>query len=290
MYSKMYSKLFIALVFTSVKVQATKQVLTLQELAAQSFIQQGSVEIQYLPAYLKSAFKTDSEQLTPTISQVLVSALIDMYTDQLDRLFVETVVNQADIQLAVPISQGGDYIVTRCGDKTAKVWSLETGQLMHILIGHDDLVLAVAISQDGKFVLTGSWDKTAKVWDTQTGQLLHTLTGHGNWISSLVVSKDNKYIVTGSYDKTAKVWCLETGRLLHTLVGHSRWISSVTISLDGKYILTRSGDNTIKIWDVSYVTKTIELAKLLEVIGQNIPVQLSNKRGSKCGSECCLII
>ena len=52
---------------------------------------------------------------------------------------------------------------------TFKVWSLETGDLVHNLLGHEDSITSVSISSDNRFVVTGSWYNTS-VWSLETGK------------------------------------------------------------------------------------------------------------------------
>ena len=57
-------------------------------------------------------------------------------------------------------------IVSGSDDNTIKVWDLESGRLLHSLIGHTSRVNAVALTADGRIV-SGSWDTTIKVWDLE---------------------------------------------------------------------------------------------------------------------------
>ena len=50
------------------------------------------------------------------------------------------------------------------------IWDIETGKLVHELVGHKDRVQSGAFSPDGQRILTGSWDNTAIVWNARMGQ------------------------------------------------------------------------------------------------------------------------
>ena len=47
-------------------------------------------------------------------------------------------------------------------DKTARMWSLEDGTVVHEFIGHEKGVSSVCLTVDGKHLITGSMDKTAR--------------------------------------------------------------------------------------------------------------------------------
>merc|ERR1719386_99985 len=65
-------------------------------------------------------------------------------------------------------------ILTASNDRTAKLWSVETGELVRSFEGHTDSVLSAVFSKDGDRVLTASFDSIAKLWNAETGQLIRT--------------------------------------------------------------------------------------------------------------------
>ena len=77
-------------------------------------------------------------------------------------------------------------------DSTAKLWNVETGQLVASLEGHTAEIVSLNFSQDGDKLLTGSFDNSAKLWSAledgqgaqRPGTCLHTLAGHCGEISS----------------------------------------------------------------------------------------------------------
>lgn len=56
------------------------------------------------------------------------------------------------------------------------LWSVQTGQLLDRLSGHEGPVSTLAFAPDGSRLISGSWDKTARIWDifnrTQTSEAL----------------------------------------------------------------------------------------------------------------------
>ena len=77
----------------------------------------------------------------------------------------------------VAVTGDGKRAVSASGDKTLKVWDLETGRELRTLEGHSGDVHGVAVTADGKRAVSASEDKTLKVWDLESGRELRTLAG-----------------------------------------------------------------------------------------------------------------
>jgi len=69
--------------------------------------------------------------------------------------------------------------VSASGDKTLKVWDLDSGLALRTLEGHSASVNGVAVTPDGKRAVSASEDKTLKVWDLDRGAPLATFTSDG---------------------------------------------------------------------------------------------------------------
>jgi WD40 repeat protein len=54
-------------------------------------------------------------------------------------------------------------VASGSGDKTVKLWNLQTGELLQTLADHAERVSAVALSPDGKTLVSGSQDETVKI-------------------------------------------------------------------------------------------------------------------------------
>lgn len=78
-------------------------------------------------------------------------------------------------------------------DRTIKVWSLKTGDLIRTLTGHSRGIACIAFEK--AIIISGSSDETIKLWNVHTGELLNTLYGHTDLVRT--VQFDNKFIVSG---------------------------------------------------------------------------------------------
>ena len=70
-------------------------------------------------------------------------------------------------------------------DKTAKIWSVQTGECLETFTGHSSEVVSVQFSPDSKYLATGSMDTTAKLWCLEKMKLLYTFDEHCGEIISL---------------------------------------------------------------------------------------------------------
>ena len=101
----------------------------------------------------------------------------------------------------------GDYLFTGSTDSTAKMWEVNTGQLVRTFTGHTDVVETVFVS--GNSLFTGSLDNTVKKWSTLSGDLQHTFNLHTSGVQSVSVAEFKsgtalgQYLLTGSLDTTA---------------------------------------------------------------------------------------
>jgi WD40 repeat protein len=156
-------------------------------------------------------------------------------------VMVDVVALSPDCELVV----SGPYIL----DETVKLWSMNTGALLHTLTGHSHWVGSVAASSDSKRVASGSDDQTVKVWDVATGALVHTFKGHSASVEAVAFSSDGILVASGSRDKTIKIW--NASKRAHERVPeeHWNWIQSLSVSPDGKFVVSGSDDGIVRLWD-----------------------------------------
>ncbi|NES21850.1 MAG: Hsp70 family protein [Symploca sp. SIO3E6] len=148
---------------------------------------------------------------------------------------------------AIAFSPDGQTLAS-CGDKTIKLWHLETKELLHTFSGHSDLVLTIAISPNGQLLASGS-NQAIKLWDLATGELIHTLNGLSSNILSLAYSPDGQILASGSHKKLS-LWDLGSGELLRNHLEHQGDVVSVAFSSQGQTLVSGSTDGTITVWGI----------------------------------------
>ncbi|KAI8849262.1 WD40-repeat-containing domain protein [Chytridium lagenaria] len=95
-------------------------------------------------------------------------------------------------------SKGGEAkLVTASLDKTVKIWSIENGECLKTLFGHEEGVWCV--SSDTLRIVSGSNDRKVILWDLESGSPMYTFKeGHTQSVSCCYLT-DTK-IVTGAED------------------------------------------------------------------------------------------
>lgn len=77
-------------------------------------------------------------------------------------------------------------VVSGSRDATLRVWDIEQGTCMRVLVGH--LAAVRCVQYDGKLIVSGAYDYMVKIWHPERSECLHTLQGHTNRVYSLQVS------------------------------------------------------------------------------------------------------
>ncbi|CAG8535906.1 9808_t:CDS:2, partial [Racocetra fulgida] len=93
-------------------------------------------------------------------------------------------------------------IISSSLDNVIKVWSLQTGECIRTLFGHEEGVWSLAV--DKLRLVSGAQDGTVKIWDKDSGNCMHTLTGHCGAVTCVALG-DTK-IITGGDDAEIRIW------------------------------------------------------------------------------------
>jgi hypothetical protein len=116
----------------------------------------------------------------------------------------------------------GKTILTASDDRTAKLWSVESGETLRTMTGQTGPIRAADLSSDGTLVVTAD-ESSVVVWDAKTGErvLGQAIQGHGGDLTDVRFAPDRvvetprdggtirlRRILTASMDGTAKLWDL----------------------------------------------------------------------------------
>ena len=157
---------------------------------------------------------------------------------------------------AVSFSPDGRHIVAGARNRSACLFDVNTGKLLHEMRGHAQEIWGAVFTADGKHALTGSWDHTIRVWDTATGKPIRTFNGIRDSVRCLALSPDGKLLAAGHFAVAngpgiVRLWDVEKGTEVRSMKGHELEITSISFSSDGKSLLTSSFDKTIRLWRVA---------------------------------------
>jgi WD40 repeat protein len=151
---------------------------------------------------------------------------------------------------SVAISPTQSVFATCGGDAMIKLWELETGNLIRMLVGHEDVVNGIRFSSDGRLLVSASSDRTAKVWVVEEGTELVNCQGHFDELNEVCFSADNAEIFSASDDQTARVWNARRKSSTVVLKAHENVIWQADFSPDGQRIVSASEDGTVRISNV----------------------------------------
>lgn len=163
------------------------------------------------------------------------------------------------------ISPDGARVLTGARDGTARIWQIETGDLLIELDANElgdapNGVTTVAFSPDGRLALTGLGNGSAWLWRADSGRRFLHLDGHRGPVRASAFSPDGTRLVTGSHDGTAIIWDADSGARIEMLsvgsgdgaAGRSRsTVGAVAFSPDGRNILTGSDDGVARLWQAT---------------------------------------
>ena len=152
--------------------------------------------------------------------------------------------------VVVAFSPDGTKAVTGSDDTTARLWDVNSGELLHTFSEHTSGVWTLAFSPDGHTLATGSGDSLIHIWDVNSGDLINTLAGHSGGIRDLKFTSDSSRILSASADTTARLWDVSTGATVQKFEGHTDQIFRVDISPIDDVIVTASFDATARLWDM----------------------------------------
>ncbi len=102
----------------------------------------------------------------------------------------------------------GELLVTTSRDGSARVWTVDTGQMFAELRGHTDEVVDAAFIAAGRDVVTLSLDGTVRSWQVADGRVFRG----PDWVLDAAFSPDGKRIAIAAADGTARVVPLDGGR------------------------------------------------------------------------------
>ena len=142
----------------------------------------------------------------------------------------------------VAFSADGRLALSTSEDMTAKLWQIESGQLLRTLRGHTGMVTWAVFTPDGKHAVTTSFDHSAILWNIETGNPVRRFSGHEHIAWCADVSADGRHLITAGNDNTVRLWDLNGGTVLHTFdrMYVVRW---VRFSPDGRKALAKDTTN-----------------------------------------------
>ncbi|THC96868.1 hypothetical protein EYZ11_003638 [Aspergillus tanneri] len=151
------------------------------------------------------------------------------------------------------------------------VWSVQTGQLLDQLSGHEGPVSSLDFASDGNHLVSGSWDHTVRLWSifgrTQTSEPLQLMSD----ILSVAFRPDGKQVAASTLDGQLTFWSVSdavqeggvdgrrdisggrkvTDRQTAANAAGTKFFNCITYSADGSCILAAGNSKFICLYDVT---------------------------------------
>jgi eukaryotic-like serine/threonine-protein kinase len=137
----------------------------------------------------------------------------------------------------------GTQLLTGSTDRTARLWSIPSGQLLHTL-PHDD-VRRVAFARSGRWFATAQADGLIRVWSFPPPPA-HRLVPIGPGDVRVTLTADGRYMMASRWNlarlrRTARVYEVATGTPAGPHLDPNGLINSTAFSPDGRHAVTLSG-------------------------------------------------
>jgi WD40 repeat protein/serine/threonine protein kinase len=147
-------------------------------------------------------------------------------------------------------SPDGNRLVTASDDHTARVWDVNTGEVL-LVLQHDDEVFDAVYSADGEHIVTSSKDKTARLWDAKSGAAVTPSLQHGDTVWCARFNPDGRLVATASADQTAQLWNATTGEKVGSSFRHEERVVRVAFSPDARLLSTVTWNDLGSVWDIA---------------------------------------
>jgi WD40 repeat protein len=101
----------------------------------------------------------------------------------------------------------GKRLASCSGDKTVRLWEVESGKLLATL-PHAIGTFSAAFVPESDLLFASDYHGTLLLWDLRTNQVVQQLACHSDFLGRVVLSSDLSVAATSSRDGTVKLWKL----------------------------------------------------------------------------------
>ncbi|MDX1378871.1 MAG: WD40 repeat domain-containing protein, partial [Anaerolineales bacterium] len=170
----------------------------------------------------------------------------------------------------VVYSPDSKFLLTAGDDHIARLWDVETGQVVNS-IEHSDVLFRASFQPGGDLIAISSLDGSVVLWNPTLNEVSYINVSEKSLID-IIFSGDGNYILVGGEDTFTTLWDVKSKSLIRTFKGHTSSVYSLDVSPDSTQFISGSNDNTARIWD-------IETGETLMVLEMPEDMELSDERG-----------
>ncbi|KAJ8610143.1 hypothetical protein MRB53_038750 [Persea americana] len=113
---------------------------------------------------------------------------------------------------SIAVDPAGEVVAAgSLDDFDIHIWSVQNGQLLDQLAGHEGPVSSLRFAPDGSSLISGSWDRTVRIWSvfarTQTSEPLQLQSD----VLAIDVRPDSKQLAVSTLDGQLTFWSISEG-------------------------------------------------------------------------------
>ncbi len=153
----------------------------------------------------------------------------------------------------VAVDATGRRVAAGSGDGTARVWSVDDGELVGAFRHGGGVlgVVGVAFDPSGPRLASLGGDDRVLLWDLDSGDPVEVAAVSTTNRYDLAISPDGSQLATAEFDGSIRLWDTATGAADGELAGHSGIVWAVSYTDDGARLVSGGFDRTVRVWDLA---------------------------------------
>lgn len=172
---------------------------------------------------------------------------------------------------SLAVDPSGEVVCAGSADSfDINVWSVQTGQLLDTLSGHEGPVSCLSFSQENSILASASWDKTIRIWSIfGRSQMVEPIEVYSD-VLSLAIRPDGKEVSVSTLKGQISIFDIENGKQVGNIdcrrdilsgrhledrftsknSERSKYFTSIHYSFDGLALVAGGNNNSICVYDV----------------------------------------
>jgi WD40 repeat protein len=148
------------------------------------------------------------------------------------------------------------YLATGSRDKKINIYSVENGQKLTTLHGHDAAICCLSSVVDVNqrvYLASGSDHKCCSLilWDTRNLSTVSKVQCHSAAVTSVLDLEDGYHLLTGSYDKKINLFNFVKGQIVHSLDSNKTSVTRMLMNADKLRLITSGLDCGLTVWKIN---------------------------------------
>lgn len=221
-----------------------------------------------------------------------------------------TLQGHTDTIVLLQFSPDGGLLATAAMDCTVRIWSVESGECIHVLNDLCGEVESLLWHPSGLAIVAGGTDAQAIMWNVKKGAAAMYFGGHRDAVTVLNWAYDCKKIVTGSRDGTVMMYAAKTGEVEMSIQkGLSPDMAAITcmtmipdlknatadgfVKSDGDLVVVGAEDGTLHVLSLPAKRVLQTLDEIHEQSIESVAISgnpLANPYFATCGCDCRVVV